>query len=96
MNDLDYRREAVNLTNCDLEPIHAPGTILPHGAMLVVDPDTLIVLQAGGETASLLGVTNVDLLGVSMLTLFSAGQIDNLKTLTSHFPLVKPRHLLDP
>ncbi|KAB2786736.1 GAF domain-containing protein [Brucella anthropi] len=29
--------EPVNLTNCDLEPIHIPGSIQPHGAMLVMD-----------------------------------------------------------
>lgn len=27
----------VNLTNCDREPIHIPGSIQPHGAMLVLD-----------------------------------------------------------
>jgi len=28
----------VDLTNCDLEPIHIPGSVQPHGAMLVADP----------------------------------------------------------
>jgi light-regulated signal transduction histidine kinase (bacteriophytochrome) len=28
----------VDLTNCDVEPIHIPGSIQPHGAMLVCDP----------------------------------------------------------
>ncbi len=96
MKNLDYRRESVTLTNCDLEPIHAPGTILPHGAMLVVDPDTLTVLQAGGNTDSLLGSANTELLGASMLAMFTAAQIDNLKTIIGLSSLVKPRHLLDP
>jgi light-regulated signal transduction histidine kinase (bacteriophytochrome) len=29
--------EPVDLTNCDREPIHIPGSIQPHGAMLVCD-----------------------------------------------------------
>ena len=96
MTYVDFRAKPVDLTNCDLEPIHVPGTILPHGAMLVVDPDTLIVLQAGGDTVSLLGVANADLLGHSMLALFSLAQIDHLKTIIGLSSLTKPRHLLDP
>ena len=41
----------VDLTNCDREPIHIPGSVQPHGALLAVDPKTLRVVQAGGDTA---------------------------------------------
>ena len=40
-----------DLTNCAREPIHIPGSIQPHGAILASAPDTWIVLQAGGNTA---------------------------------------------
>ncbi len=33
----------VDLTNCDREPIHIPGSVQPHGALLAVDPKTLRV-----------------------------------------------------
>jgi len=36
---MSYDRTQVDLTNCDREPIHIPGSIQPHGAMLVIDPD---------------------------------------------------------
>ena len=29
--------QTVDLTNCDREPIHIPGSIQPHGALLAVD-----------------------------------------------------------
>lgn len=37
-----------DLTACDREPIHIPGSIQPHGVLLVADPDSLEVLQAAG------------------------------------------------
>jgi len=36
--------EQVDLTNCDREPIHIPGSIQPHGAMIVCDPASFIIL----------------------------------------------------
>ena len=87
---------ATDLTNCDREPIHIPGAILPHGAMLVLDADTLEVLQAAGNLSTLLGVAIDALLGQSLETLFRPDQIQILRKLITAHPLVKPRHLLDP
>ena len=39
---------AIDQTDCDREPIHIPGAIQPHGVLLVVDPDRLIVTHAAG------------------------------------------------
>ena len=86
----------VDTTNCDREPIHIPGLILPHGAMLVLDPDTFEILQAAGDTARLLRKPVTELLGASAATIFSPKQIDYLRALTGRFDLTKPRHLLDP
>jgi len=41
MADTALDRDRVELTNCDREPIHIPGAILPHGAMLVLECHTL-------------------------------------------------------
>jgi len=43
---------------CDREPIHLPGSIQPHGVMLVVDLPTLAVRYAAGDVEALLGVAN--------------------------------------
>ncbi len=96
MSDPGIATTSVDVTNCDREPIHIPGAILPHGAMLVLDADTLEVQQAAGDTSRLLGVTLVDLLGQPATTLFRADQIENLRGLAAALSLVKPRHLLDP
>jgi light-regulated signal transduction histidine kinase (bacteriophytochrome) len=86
----------VDLTHCDREPIHIPGAILPHGAMLVLDPSGLEVLQAAGDCNRLLGVSAQELLGRSADTLFRADQIERIRALTTALDLKKPRHLLDP
>jgi light-regulated signal transduction histidine kinase (bacteriophytochrome) len=35
-------REIVNLTNCEQEPIHVPGSIQPHGFLIAIDTDFVI------------------------------------------------------
>jgi light-regulated signal transduction histidine kinase (bacteriophytochrome)/CheY-like chemotaxis protein len=96
MNATERLPPDINLTTCDREPIHIPGAILPHGAMLVLDPDSLEILQAAGDCAGLVGVPPVDLLGRSAGTLFSADQIGRVRSLATALDLKKPRHLLDP
>ncbi len=96
MTDSILTRDQVNLTNCDREPIHIPGAILPHGAMLVLDCATLCVLQAAGDTLGLLGRPIDALLGRTVEGLFSVEQLSRLKGLCREQDLVKPRHLLDP
>jgi light-regulated signal transduction histidine kinase (bacteriophytochrome) len=86
----------INLTSCDREPIHIPGAILPHGAMLVLDPESLEVLQAAGDCKGLIGAAAPELLGRCAETLFRADQIESLRAVTAAFDLKKPRHLLDP
>lgn len=51
--------EPLNLTNCDREPIHIPGSIQSHGAMLVVDPATQRLLFASSNISSLTGYGGV-------------------------------------
>ena len=46
---------AVDLTNCDREPIQIPGSIQPHGAMLVVHPDRFNILYASENARALTG-----------------------------------------
>lgn len=89
-------RDQVDLTNCDREPIHVPGAILPHGAMLVLEAETLRVLQAAGDTLGLLGCEIEDLLDRPIETVFSRDQIQRIHALSREPNLAKPRHLLDP
>lgn len=45
----------LNLTECDREPIHTPGSIQPHGVMLVADQTTQEITHAAGDVYGLLG-----------------------------------------
>ncbi|WP_236705978.1 SpoIIE family protein phosphatase [Frankia sp. ACN1ag] len=50
------RPEPVDLTNCDREPIHIPGSVQPHGVLLAVRADEdLTVVQVSANTAETLG-----------------------------------------
>lgn len=69
---------AADLTNCDREQIHMPGSIQPHGALLVLDPDALVILQAAGDLASLLGAEAGDLLGRSVTDRLDAADRERL------------------
>src|SRR6185436_2205784 len=37
--------ESVNLTNCDREPIHIPGSIQEHGCLLACDTQASVILR---------------------------------------------------
>ena len=86
----------VDLTDCDREPIHIPGAILPHGAMLVLDPQTLEILQVAGACKGLIGASGPELLGRRIDTVFRADQVEKIRALAATLDLKKPRHLLDP
>src|SRR5262245_53863268 len=45
----------IDITLCDREPIHIPGSVQPHGVLLVVDPATMAVTHAAGDLGALLG-----------------------------------------
>src|SRR5690242_15891523 len=52
-----------DLTNCDREPIHIPGSIQPHGCMLVCDEALTVVRRASGNTQDYLRLDIKDLIG---------------------------------
>jgi light-regulated signal transduction histidine kinase (bacteriophytochrome) len=96
MNTAAPEKVTTDVTNCDREPIHIPGAILPHGAMLVLDGETLDILQVAGDVTGLLGASLDALLGQPAATIFRPQQIETLRALSANLSLLKPRHLLDP
>ncbi|MBE7172917.1 MAG: GAF domain-containing protein [Williamsia sp.] len=62
-------REAVNVTNCEHEPIHIPGSIQPHGFLIGVTTKEFIVEFCSGNLFALSGLQPVQLLR-SPLALF--------------------------
>ncbi|KPC49087.1 ATP-binding protein [Amantichitinum ursilacus] len=72
-----------SLDDCASEPIHIPGSIQPHGFMLVLAEGSLTVLQASANCAQLLGAPPEQLLGQPLASLLRdqtdlTGRIDAL------------------
>lgn len=48
--------ERLSLDNCDQEPIHIPGAVQPHGALLALHGTDLRVVHASDNVGALLGI----------------------------------------
>ena len=62
----------IDLENCAREPIHVPGSVQPHGVLLVLAGRDLRVVQASENTGPLLGVPTGDALGRPLADLLGA------------------------
>ncbi|MGL6340854.1 MAG: cyanobacterial phytochrome A, partial [Waterburya sp.] len=86
--------QTVDLTNCDREPIHIPGSIQPHGVLLVLLPDSLEIIQVSDNTQELIDRQPQDLLGKPLSSLFKAKQIAAIRQcLAEDFENVNPLDL---
>ena len=59
-----------DLSSCDREPIHIPGSIQPHGVLLVVDRKDLTILQFAGDVRFLLGAEPERMAQLTLFSLF--------------------------
>jgi len=86
----------VDLSTCDREPIHVPGSIQPHGVLLVVNRADLVIVQYAGNTTLLLGVEPGNTLGCRLADLFEQPMLGALiEHLRAPTPSVDPIILLD-
>ncbi len=58
--------QKVDLTNCDREPIHIPGSVQPHATMIVIDEPALTIRQVSVNTPETLGWATTDLIGAPL------------------------------
>lgn len=56
VNDMPVPSAALDLDACAAEPIRIPGAIQPHGALLVVEPQTLSRRHASANLAAITGL----------------------------------------
>ena len=63
------------LARCEAEPIHAPGAIQPHGALLAVDHDGTISATSA-NTGEVLGVDAALLLGATLHQVLGSAQAE--------------------
>jgi light-regulated signal transduction histidine kinase (bacteriophytochrome) len=65
-------RVGADLMTCDREPIHIPGSIQPHGVLLVLHEDDLTLLQVSENVGTWLGTPASEALGRSLSELLGA------------------------
>lgn len=71
--------DGVDLTTCDREPIHIPGSIQPSGALLVIEGEEWTVLQASENIDALLGQSVDAVLGRTVEEVLGASQGSQLR-----------------
>ncbi len=68
----------IDLTNCDQEPIHIPGSVQTHAVMLVLEEPGLLVRQASANVPAMLGLPITSVLDRPLSALLSPADFDYL------------------
>lgn len=82
--------EAVNLTNCDREPIHIPNSIQPHGVLIVLSEPDLRIMQISNNTFDILGLIPADLLDRSLGEFISGEYLGLIRNCLGSFENINP------
>jgi diguanylate cyclase (GGDEF)-like protein len=69
----------VDTSRCAQEPIHTPGSIQPHGLLIVLAPNLTIAVVSENIEA-LLGIPVAAVLGAPLAVVFGPGQAERLET----------------
>ena len=70
--------QSVDLTNCDREPIHIPGSIQPHGCLLACDVALSRIERASANAAAMLGHGG-DLGGLRLAEVLDSALVHDLR-----------------
>ncbi|WP_026628696.1 ATP-binding protein [Dyadobacter alkalitolerans] len=76
-------RDLVNLTNCESEPIHIPGSIQPHGFMLGVNSQTYLIDFCSENSGSYIELTPQAILGKTLSDIFPEQEAEDFKNYAS-------------
>lgn len=63
-------RDVVNLSNCESEPIHIPGSIQPHGFLLGLKGSDRKIVYCSANTLDYLGISHEQMLGKRLEDIF--------------------------
>lgn len=83
----------VNLENCAREPIHIIGKTQAHGVLLVCDPLSLKVTQAGTNTREFFSVPHEELLGAHISRLLQQEEVNELKEALASKEIAVPQEV---
>src|SRR5580693_4937967 len=81
------KRDGRKITDCEAEPIQAPGCIQGHGVLIAVRASDLTILQVSENCAEFFGRGPTDLLGQRSETLFRPELVERLRWLLKHEPV---------
>lgn len=87
--NLDNSNSQLDLTNCDREPIHIPGSIQPHGFLLALLEHDLTIVQYSTNTQDHFHLAGPDLLDKDLDTLLNDEYINILRTVLANYDLEK-------
>ena len=71
-------RDIVNLTNCEFEPIHIPGSIQPHGFLLGINTDSWKIIFCSGNIQNYIPIHYSEILNHTFERIFGQEQQDLL------------------
>lgn len=71
--------DSVDLTNCDREPIHIPGSVQPHGCLLVCDEEAVTIRRQSMNAGSFLGQGDASLIGRRLEDVLGAEPVHELR-----------------
>ena len=77
-------RPPIDLSTCDREPIHIPGSIQPHGLLLALAEPAATILQASANVEAHLGVTVEQILGQPLATALGAAAAAEVERALAH------------
>ena len=71
--------QTVDLSNCDREPIHIPGSIQPHGCLIVCDEAFQTIMRSSENAGAFLGKGDASLRGQKLHDLFDAEAVHDFR-----------------
>jgi len=83
-------RDIVNLTNCESEPIHIPGSIQPHGFLLGIKKGDSRIEFCSANCAEYIGAGPEKVLGKDISDIFPAEQASRFALYTGDIDSAKP------
>ncbi|WP_297332569.1 ATP-binding protein [Flavobacterium sp.] len=71
-------RDIVNLTNCEQEPIHIPGSIQPHGFLVAFSQNNFAIDYCSANSSEFIGLSHNDILGKTFTEIFGENATQKL------------------
>lgn len=71
---------SISLLNCDLEPIHIPSSIQPHGLLLAARETDLKVIYTSANSASFLGIPPARVLQHTLVELLGEDAVASIQS----------------